>query len=150
MEFHLTSFVIFLSLLWFLIYWVLGGVFFALITIMRLGRLRKVRFSCLFTLLALATGIGSAYHGLRYSELAVKECLADATNKAETVTAIFGCGFAGVFGAFLLGAAVLTLGGFLIMVISRSKSKPWIDFNPEYEGIEEEKEESDEPQSKFF
>ena len=150
MQADFTPFVIFLSLLWFLVYWILGGVFFAAITIIRLGRLRKVRFSCLFTILAVACGIGAADWGLRYSQEAVDTCIAEASNKAEMVTAIFGCGFAGVFGMFMLGAIALTLGGFLIMFISQSKSKPWIDLNPLDEGIDMVEQDSDEPESKFF
>ena len=150
MNLEVSSLLVFLSLLWFFVYWILGGVFFAVITIARLGRLRKVRFSCLFTVLALACGIGAAYVGLDYSKEAVSECLADAENKVETIAALFGCGFAGVLGAFLLGAALLTLGGFILMAISRVKSKPWIDFDPNDEGAQEVQGVSDDSESKFF
>jgi hypothetical protein len=126
MDSELTSLVILLSIFWFLIYWVLGGVFFAVIAVLRLGRIRMVRFSCLFTLLALLLGVGAAYGGIRQSREAVLVCLKDATTNAETVMAVFGCGFASIFGVFLMGAALLTIGGFLIMAISKSKTKPWI------------------------
>ncbi|PJA45292.1 hypothetical protein CO174_03860 [Candidatus Uhrbacteria bacterium CG_4_9_14_3_um_filter_50_9] len=149
METGVLPFTIVLGILWFLVYWVLGGVFFALIAIMRLGRLRKVRFSCLFSILALMCGVGASVIGLTYSETAVEECMLRAVNKAETVSAVFGCGFIGVFGAFLMGAAVLTIGGFLIMTISKSKTKPWIVLDQEDEGIEEQDLETQE-KSKFF
>ena len=136
MDGELISFLVVLSLVWFLIYWVLGGVFFAVVTLVRLGRLRKVRFSCLFSLLALGLGIGTAIVGVRGSQEAVSECLMDATTSAEKVTAVFGCGFASIFGTFLLGAFLLTIGGFFIMTISRSKTKPWITFEPIEEGEE--------------
>lgn len=126
MEPQMISLFIILSILWFLIYWILGGVFFAIVTIMRLGRVRKVRFSCLFSLLSLVLGIGVAYVGLRQSKETVSECFAQASSKIEMLTAIFGCGFAWIFGSFLLGAFLLTIGGFLIMAISKSKTRPWI------------------------
>lgn len=131
MDAQLLSFVILLSLIWFLLYWVLGGVFFSVIAIARLGRVRKLRFSCLFSLLSLVLGVGAAYIGIAMSETAVSECLDEAVGNTERVVALFGCGFASILGTFLLGAFVLTVGGFLIMMISRSKAKPWIVLEPE-------------------
>ena len=136
MDAQLTSFVVVLAIVWFLVYWILGGVFFAVVALTRLGRLRKVRFSCLFSLLALALGAGTAYLGVRGSQEAVDDCLARAVTSAEKVTAVFGCGAASIFGVFLLGALVLTIGGFLIMAVSKSKSPPWIVLEPA-EGTEE-------------
>lgn len=126
MDPQLTSFFIVLAILWFLLYWILGGVLFAAVAIMRLGRIRTVRFSCLFTLLALVVGVGASYLGLSRAQGVVSACLSQATSKAETVAAIFGCGFANIVSWFLLGACVLTIGGFIIMAVSKSKSKPWI------------------------
>ena len=150
MDAQITSFFIILSILWFLMYWVLGGVFFAVITIIRLGRLRKLRFSCLFSLLALIVGVASAYFGINGSEDAVEDCLADAVSRAEQVTAVFGCGFASILGAFLLGAFVLTIGGFIIMLLSKSKTKPWITLEPEMDGPESQEPSHMEGGSKFF
>ncbi|TAL50423.1 hypothetical protein EPN81_02860 [Patescibacteria group bacterium] len=131
MNAEFTSFFIVLSLLWFLVYWVLGGVFFAIMTVMRLGRLRKVRFSCLFSILSLLVGMGAAYAGMKGSQEAVRDCLGQAANNTEKMMALFGCGAASIFGMFLLGSLVLTIGGFLIMIISKSKTKPWIVLDPE-------------------
>ena len=133
MSAELTSFLIVLSVLWFVVYWVLGGVFFAVLTMMRLGRLRKIRFSCLFTLLSVAVGVGAAYSGVKGSQDAVRDCLGQAATSAEKVVAVFGCGAASIFGMFLLGAVLLTFGGFLIMAVSKSKSQPWIILDHEEE-----------------
>ncbi len=121
-----VSFTLFLGFLWFLFYWILGGVLFALVAILRLGRVRKVRFSCLFSFWSLLCGAGAAWGGVKLAQDSITSCYLLAQTKAEVLTAFFGCGFAGVFGAFLLGAAVLTLGGFLIMEISKNKNAPWI------------------------
>lgn len=122
-----ASFTFFLGFLWFLLYWILGGVLFALVAILRLGRVRKVRFSCLFSLWSLVCGVGTAWGGVKLAQDSITSCYLLAQTKAEVLTAFFGCGFAGVFGMFLLGAAVLTLGGFLLMEISKNKSAPWIN-----------------------
>ena len=153
MDFTFSSFAVFLSILWFLVYWILGGVFFSVIAILRLGRVRKVRFSCLFTIWALVVAIGVAFKGLEYSEKAILDCTQEATTKAETMTAVFGCGAMGIFGAFLLGSLALTLGGFLIFAVSRTKSKPWIVFDKEIEFEQtpsEEELKKLEQKSKFF
>jgi hypothetical protein len=150
MDAQITSFFIILSILWFLMYWVLGGVFFAVITIIRLGRLRKLRFSCLFSLLALVVGVASAYFGILGSQDAVSDCLATSVTRAEKVTAVFGCGFASILGAFLLGALALTIGGFIIMLLSKSKTKPWITLEPEMDGPESQEPSQIETKSKFF
>jgi hypothetical protein len=116
-----------LAAFWFLLYWILGGVFFGLVALWRLGRVRKVRFSCLFSLWALACAVGAAWQGIRFSEKAVTDCLVLAQNKAEIITSIFGCGFVGIFGGFALGLAALVLGGLFVMAISTSHNPPWID-----------------------
>jgi hypothetical protein len=162
MDFALNSFATFLTILWFLVYWILGGVFFAVVALLRLGRVRKVRFSCLFTIWVLAVAIGVAFKGLEYSQDAIAECVSDVVTRAEMVSAIFGCGFVGVFGAFLIGALAVTVGGFLIFAISRTRSKPWIVLeedegdgttgSPRLQPWQEKKEEgkTGEPKSKFF
>jgi hypothetical protein len=126
MNFEATSLTTFLAVVWFVVYWVLGGVFFAVLTILRLGRIKKVRFSCLFTLLAGICGYTAAYWGTAYGAESIEVCLVQARSKAEVVASLFGCGFSSVFGAFLVGAAVLTFIGLILMSLSKAKSKPWI------------------------
>ncbi|MBI4713594.1 hypothetical protein HY771_00155 [Candidatus Uhrbacteria bacterium] len=145
-----SSFAVILSILWFLVYWILGGVFFAVIALLRLGRVRKLRFSCLFSLWVLVIGIGAAFKGIELSQTQVEACLIDATNRAQIVTAVFGCGFSGVFGTFLIGAVGVVLGGFLIFAISRTKSRPWIVLEQEEEEGKEVKDEKTEGASKYF
>jgi hypothetical protein len=149
-EISFTAFSAFLAILWFLIYWILGGVFFAVIAILRLGRIRKVRFSCLFSILAFICGVAASIFGLSYSQEAVDTCLLEAATKAEVVTSVFGCGFAGVFGAFMLGAVVLTIGGFIIMTLSKSQTKPWLVLHDEEEEEAQEVEKQERGGSEFF
>ncbi len=49
---------------WFIIYWILGGVVFALVAAARSTHMRKARFSCLFTLGSAAAAYGAAVVGL--------------------------------------------------------------------------------------
>lgn len=75
--------------------------------------------------------MGASYYGVHYAEPMIRSCVVEATSKIQTKVAIIGCGFSGIMTAFFVGALVLTLGGFLIMAISRSKAKPWIIFDSE-------------------
>jgi len=138
MDSGLSSFALFLSVFWFVVYWILGGVFFAVIAIIRLGRVRKVRFSCLFTLLALVCGIGAAQFGVKYAKDAIAACTLQATDKVQQTVGLFGCGFSGIMSSFLVGACVLLLAGFLFMELSKTKTKPWIQLDQEQEDEEEE------------
>lgn len=122
-----------LALIWFLAYWVLGGVFFAVMAVLRFGSVRKVRFSCLFTILALGSAAGAAWGGLVMAADAVNACLLTSETKAEAVTAIFGCGFVGIFSAFGLGLAVIIGVGSLLLKISTTKTKPWINLEEQDE-----------------
>ncbi len=116
------------ALIWFLLYWILGGVFFAAMAVLKMGSVRKVRFSCLFTILALGCAGGAAWGGLRMADDAVSRCLVSSESKAEAITAIFGCGFVGIFSAFLIGMIVLVAVGTLFLKLSTTKTKPWIVF----------------------
>ena len=130
----ISSFILFLGIIWFLLYWVLGGVFFAIVAIIRLGRVRKVRFSCLFTLFAIICAGAASYFGVNSARVAILSCSAAVgAGHAKLIIAVIGCGFAGIMGAFLLGGLILTLGGFIIMSFSKPKTKPWIVFDHDAE-----------------
>ena len=53
-----------LSSLWFIVYWILGGVVFSIIAATKSIHMKKARFSCLFTLGAVAAAFGAAYTGI--------------------------------------------------------------------------------------
>ncbi len=155
MDAGISSFIVFLSIIWFLFYWVLGGVFFAVIAILRLGRVRKVRFSCLFTFYSIFCATAASYIGVHAAEAAIRVCTLDATSRAKTVLAVIGCGFGEIMGSFLIGIVVLLLGGFILMSLSKSKAKPWFLLHQADEHEEAEQEEADArvipvKKSKFF
>ena len=123
---HWQMFSWLISLVWFLLYWILGGVFFSLVALLRLGRVRKVRFSCLFTLLCAIVASGASWLGLRASAGAVAGCVVDAGGRLGSRLAMFSCGFATMLGAFLIGAGIVVIIGFLCMALSRPSTPSWI------------------------
>lgn len=126
MQSDLVLFTWLLALIWFLAYWILGGVFFSLVSLAWLGAVHKVRFSCLFTLLSAVAAWTAARGGMSFARDAVTACLRATDTKAEGISAILGCGFGGIFGSFFLGAVAVAAIGLLLMRLSVAKSKPWI------------------------
>jgi hypothetical protein len=121
--------IILLSILWSVAYWLLGGIFFALVTLLNMGRVRKARFGCLFTIIAVVCGAGAAWSGVTHAKPVMRPCLNEAQTGTEIVSAVFGCGFGGVMGMFGIWAAALILCGFLLFYLSKPQKEPWIDFS---------------------
>lgn len=117
-----------LTFLWFLFYWVFGGVFFALLTLLRLMPIRKVRFSCLFTLAAAGCAFGAAVTGARWAEASLAPCLSEARLAAtDGFLASFGCGFFSILAGAAVWLLVLIVVGFLFLAVSRLKKRSWLD-----------------------
>ncbi|MEK7131921.1 MAG: hypothetical protein AAB833_00175 [Patescibacteria group bacterium] len=55
---------IILTFAWFLIYWLFGGVLFAVVALSKFVRVNPAVFSCWFTLLSIATAFGAAWTGI--------------------------------------------------------------------------------------
>ena len=114
-----------LAALWFLLYWIFGGVFFALIAFLHFGRMRKARFSCLYTLVCVLSAYGAALTGIKWAQEGISQCdrtaiTSDVGFLTEFVST-FACGFIGLFGALLVWFAACVLGGFLVVALSRKK-----------------------------
>lgn len=131
MQTEFLTLMILLGILWFLVFWIFGGVFFAVLTLIRLGRIRKVRFSCLFTCWALLCAAAAAYYGVHVAEQPITQCLEEAVTRSETVSAVFVCGFWGIFGVGAGAFAALLSGGLGIFFVSRSGSKEWVHVETE-------------------
>ncbi len=119
-----------LSILWFVIYWILGGVVFSLIAAARSMHMKKARFSCLFTLGAAATAFGAAYagmilsrpHGLRCpDELVARGTLQGAEN--FNIQSILVCDFNAVLIAGTMFFALLLAAGMVAMLLSRTEKQ---------------------------
>jgi len=122
-----TSYLLTLALLWFVLFWTVGGVVFAVVGLVRFLRLNKNRFSCLFTILSAATAFGAAWMGLLASHTeAPSACLAqtDTTGVTKFIPSLFTCASEEVLSAaafwflFLLGA------GIIVLFISRAPERP--------------------------
>ena len=58
-----------------LLFWIIGGIFFAIIAASRFMRVNKARFSCLFSLLCVATALGASWMTVHLTLLQRPRCV---------------------------------------------------------------------------
>lgn len=131
---HLGTLTVILSLLWFLVYWIFGGVVFMVISLVRPGKMKRVRFSCLYTIISAITGYGAARLGIYWATQATGT-IPEATTVTEAVLVVGGLEFVGIILGLISGFLVTFIAGWVIMLISRSHDLSWYDRN---QGREEE------------
>lgn len=111
--------------LWFVIFWILGGVFFAIVSATRFVHLRKARFSCLFTVASIAASYGAALGGRLLARPIHNspECSRFVAEKAHNLGEVLTCNYEAVFLAGGLCFALLLMGGLIAMLVSRVEKK---------------------------
>ncbi|MEK7530171.1 MAG: hypothetical protein AAB570_04600 [Patescibacteria group bacterium] len=118
--------VVILTILWFLVYWIFGGIVFMIIGLVRPGRMRRVRFSCLYTLIAALTGYGAARLGVYWAAQA-SGTLPDTTSVEDVAFLLGSLEFVGILLGLAVGFAVVFIAGWIIMLLSRSYEPTWYD-----------------------
>ena len=131
---HLGTLTVILSALWFLVYWIFGGVVFMIISLVRPGKMKRVRFSCLYTIISALTGYGAAKLGIFWATQATGT-IPEAQTVTEAVLVVGGLEFVGILLGLVSGFLVTFIAGWVIMLISRSHEMTWYDRN---QGREEE------------
>lgn len=114
-----------LALLWFAVYWILGGVFFSLIAATRLLHLNKARFSCLFTFGSVVAAYAASAGALILAHPGRSvECTAAIVSKERGLGTLLTCNAPAVFASGGMCFALLVMGGLIAMLFSRiEKSK---------------------------
>ena len=116
-----------LAIAWSFLYWVVGGVVFSIIAMLRFGRIRRVRFGCFFSVTAVGVGVLSAWSGLQLSARQIAQCPSMETDRFGRFVEQFACGIVGIFGSFLGGFLFLMLIGTGLLLLSRMTNKSWIE-----------------------
>ena len=110
-------YVVLVAIIWFLFYWIVGGAFFAVVAVFRLGSFKKAQFSCLYTLVAAGLAAVSAYLGVRSGGEEALYCL-NHVSQYDGFIAFFGCAIVPLMLSFIAGAAVMLTIGFAIFLLS--------------------------------
>lgn len=124
-----------IALFWFILFWLFGGVFFSAISIVRVIKLRKARFSCLFTLLSAVCAYGAAHTGIWWARNQIRECIAQTHDVFGKMASVVACGIFQEAFAAAIWFGVLIFGGFMLLYLTRAENQSWIDSD---EGLEEE------------
>lgn len=112
-----------LALAWFIVFWVAGGVLFAVVALTRFLKIKKAQFSCLFSLASAAAAYGAAATGLMIGQPKVIRCLGGADQPFEIIKAVFGCGAREVFLSGGAWFALLILLSIFLMLLSQWDGK---------------------------
>lgn len=104
------------------------------ISLVRPGKMKRVRFSCLYTIISAITGYGAARLGIYWATQATGT-IPEATTVTEAVLVVGGLEFVGIILGLISGFLVTFIAGWVIMLISRSHDLSWYDRN---QGREEE------------
>jgi hypothetical protein len=120
---------ILLTLLWFVLFWIIGGVIFATIGLVRFLRVNKNRFSCLFTFFSLAAAFGAAWTGIAATNMpGPHACLVrqglDHLPLTQILPSLFNCSYNEVLSAAGLWFLFLLAVGIILLLISRTPEKP--------------------------
>jgi predicted permease len=112
------------TLLWFVLYWIVAGVIFAIIGLVRFMRINTARFSCLFTLMSFATAYAAAWTGYVAAARTNARCLAEVNAPYEAIPGLFRCATTIMVSNAILWFIVLLAIGIALMFISRLPDRP--------------------------
>jgi len=122
MIFEFSSLTVTIAIFWFIIYWILGGVFFAIVVASRFIRLRKARFSCLFSIASATLAYGAASTTTVLSESSVAVCV----NKdgSDGFLSLLRCAPNAFFGSGAIWFILLVVIGTVAVLLSRAEKYP--------------------------
>lgn len=115
------------AFVWFVLYWILGGIIFSIAALFRVAKLRKAQFSCLFTLASMGCAYGATHTAYLLGQREITTCLVQAQDLFEELASVIACG---IFSIVLMGAlwfiGLLAIGSVLLF-LSRAKNQSWVD-----------------------
>ncbi len=113
-----------LALTWFILFWVVGGMLFAVVALTRFLKVKKAQFSCLFTLASVAAAYGAATTGMMTGEPRALRCIGGAAGAFDIGKAFVDCSLREIFLAGSAWFALLILVSILLMLLSQREAKP--------------------------
>ena len=136
------SFFLPLVIAWFLLYWVLGGVVFSLLALIRVHRIRRVRFGCLFTFTAIGVAAIGAWGSIRMADGALLACELPAPStfaaSLEAWIQLFACGIVPFSVVFVGGFVLLLFVGFILLALSKRNELTWVEPTLQEDDLETE------------
>ncbi len=106
------------TLFWFVVYWIVGGVIFSIISVTRFLHVHKTRFSCLFTLISAGTAYGAGWMGAN-ALVHQRLCEEKVRGIIDVFPLMFTCGTRQTFSSGLLWFLLLMAMGIGMMLLLR-------------------------------
>ncbi|MFZ2681609.1 MAG: hypothetical protein WAZ14_00720 [Patescibacteria group bacterium] len=119
MEVSPVIIVVALTLMWFVVYWLIAGVLFAIIGLVKFVRINTAKFSCVFTFLSLATAYAAAWTGYVAASRLDGKCLSKISAPYEAIPGAFRCATTIMISNGALWFIVLVAAGIALMFVSR-------------------------------
>ncbi len=116
-----------LGIIWFIVYWIVGGVLFALVAFSRVTKLRRALFSTLFTIESFLLGLLVAFAGTYSAEEQIATCVAESQDIFGDLASVIACGVLEHMVAGFIGFIVLIIAGLLTYFASRATNQSWLD-----------------------
>ena len=128
--FQILPHIFLIAAFWAVLYWIVGGVIFAIVAIFQLEKIRRARFSCLFSLASAFCGFGAAYSGAYFAQSSIQLCLEqDAGEMFGRLSSVIACGILEQAAAGFIWFLILFGLGLLALVASRAQNQSWMDSN---------------------
>lgn len=126
MTVNLALVTVILALLWFVIYWLLGGAIFAVVALTRLIHLKKAQFSCIFVILSGLAAYGASWMAVVSATNNSRACFTKIDAVYDAIPAMFACATQEtVFSGLLWFVFLMTLGiGLMFMSQSPDHGRP--------------------------
>ena len=118
------SLTLLVALVWFIVYWIFGGVFFAIVVASRFINLRKARFSCLFSIASGVLAYAAATTTLLTAQLPMRACAKVTKEGTDAFLGLLKCAPKAFFASGFLWFAVLVLIGAVAVLLSRAEKRP--------------------------
>ncbi len=106
-----------LALAWFVVFWIVGGVVFSIISLTRFLHIHKARFSCLFTLSSVGAAYAAGWLGTR--TLFQFPCVGRMKGILDIFPTVGVCATRQIFSAGVLVFLLLMAIGILLMFLFR-------------------------------
>ncbi len=123
---EISSFLVVLSIFCFFLYWIFGGVIFSIITVLRVGRVRRSQFGCFFSLIALGFGVLTGWGSSELAAHNFATCVLS-EERWRSWMEQFACGIVPILLSLAVGFVLLLIVGFYVLTISENDAPSWIE-----------------------
>ncbi len=115
------------GVVWFILYWIIGGIIFSIAALFRVAKLRKAQFSCLFTFASIGCAYGATYTGQLFGQNQIAVCLSEARDVFEQLASVVACGMFSVVSMGAIWFIGLLIISSILLYLSRAKNQSWVD-----------------------